>query len=78
MRIKPLPGMLKKVEQMIQEIPEVIECDKVTGEDCFIVRLVAHSMEQLDHILDKLAERAQSNTSIVKTTPVKRRLPPLL
>ena len=56
--------VLKKVEQMIQEIPEVIECDKVTGEDCFIVRLVAHSMEQLDQILDRLAERAQSNTSI--------------
>ena len=58
--------------------PEVVECDKVTGEDCFIVRLVAHSMEQLDHTLDRLAEHAQSNTSIVKTTPVKRRLPPLL
>ncbi len=36
-RIKPLPGMLKKVEQLIQAIPEVVECDKVTGEDCFIV-----------------------------------------
>ncbi|MGO2368778.1 MAG: Lrp/AsnC family transcriptional regulator, partial [Serratia sp. (in: enterobacteria)] len=35
-------------------------------------------MEQLDQILDQLAERAQSNTAIVKTTPVKRRLPPLL
>ena len=77
-RIKPLPGMLKKVELMLQEIPEVIECDKVTGEDCFIARLVSHSMEQLDQALDKLAERAQCNTSIVKTTPVKRRLPPLL
>lgn len=77
-RIKPLPGMLKKVELVLQEIPEVIECDKVTGEDCFIARLVSHSMEQLDQALDKLAERAQCNTSIVKTTPVKRRLPPLL
>ena len=77
-RIKPLPGMLKKVELVLQEIPEVIECDKVTGEDCFIARLVSHSMEQLDQALDRLAERAQCNTSIVKTTPVKRRLPPLL
>ncbi|AML59427.1 Leucine-responsive regulatory protein [Serratia rubidaea] len=76
-RIKPLPGMLKKVEQMIIAIPEVIECDKVTGEDCFIVRLVARSLEQLDQILEQLAEQAQNNTSIVKTTPVKRRLPPL-
>ncbi|AVJ16832.1 Lrp/AsnC family transcriptional regulator [Serratia rhizosphaerae] len=76
-RLKPLPGMLKKVEQMIAAIPEVVECDKVTGEDCFIVRLATRSLEQLDQILDRLAEQAQSNTSIVKTTPVKRRLPPL-
>ncbi|QHA86064.1 Lrp/AsnC family transcriptional regulator [Serratia rhizosphaerae] len=76
-RLKPLPGMLKKVEQMIAAIPEVVECDKVTGEDCFIVRLSTRSLEQLDQILDRLAEQAQSNTSIVKTTPVKRRLPPL-
>ncbi|OMQ25730.1 Lrp/AsnC family transcriptional regulator [Serratia oryzae] len=75
-RLKPLPGMLKKVELMLQQIPEVIECDKVTGEDCFIARLVSHSMEQLDQVMDKLAESAQCNTSIVKTTPVKRRLPP--
>ncbi|MBS0976025.1 Lrp/AsnC family transcriptional regulator, partial [Serratia rubidaea] len=76
-RLKPLPGMLKKVEQMVAAIPEVVECDKVTGEDCFIIRLAARSLEQLDQILDRLAEQAQSNTSIVKTTPVKRRLPPL-
>ncbi|MCR0999253.1 Lrp/AsnC family transcriptional regulator [Serratia rubidaea] len=76
-RLKPLPGMLKKVEQMVAAIPEVVECDKVTGEDCFIIRLAARSLEQLDQILDRLAEQAQSNTSIVKTTPVKRRLPTL-
>jgi Lrp/AsnC family transcriptional regulator, leucine-responsive regulatory protein len=34
-------------------------------------------MEQLDTILDRLAERAETNTSIVKSSPVKRRLPPL-
>ncbi|WP_312742805.1 Lrp/AsnC family transcriptional regulator [Cedecea neteri] len=76
-RMKPLPGMLHKVEKMIQAIPECIECDKITGEDCFIIRLVIRSIEQLDEILDELAEFAQCNTSIVKSTPVKRRLPPL-
>ncbi|XUV80795.1 Lrp/AsnC family transcriptional regulator [Enterobacter sp. TMH.L2] len=76
-RMKPLPGMLHKVEKMIQAIPECIECDKITGEDCFIIRLVIRSIGQLDEILDELAEFAQCNTSIVKSTPVKRRLPPL-
>lgn len=76
-RVKPLPGMLHKVEKMIQALPECIECDKVTGEDCFVMRLVVRSIDQLDVVLDGLADYAQSNTSIVKSSPVSRRLPPV-
>ena len=76
-RIKPLPGMLHKVERMIQALPECIECDKVTGEDCFVMRLVVRSIDQLDGLLDGLSDYAQSNTAIIKSSPVKRRLPPL-
>ena len=76
-RVRPMPGMLHKVDKMIQAIPECIECDKVTGEDCFVMRLVVRSIEQLDELLDALAEYAQSNTAIVKSSPVKRRLPPI-
>jgi Lrp/AsnC family leucine-responsive transcriptional regulator len=76
-RIRPLPGMLHIVERLIQETPEFIECDKVTGDDCFIAKLCFRSMAQLDAILDRIAEKAETNTSIVKATSVKRRLPPL-
>ena len=76
-RVRPMPGMLQKVDKMIQALPECIECDKVTGEDCFVMRLVVRSIEQLDALLDSIAEYAQCNTSIVKSTPVKRRLPPI-
>ncbi|SMG22267.1 Lrp/AsnC family transcriptional regulator, leucine-responsive regulatory protein [Cedecea sp. NFIX57] len=75
--MKPLPGMLQKVEKMIQTIPECIEYDNITGEDCFIIRLALGSVGQLDDILNGLTEFAQCNTSIVKSMPVKRRLPPL-
>ncbi len=76
-RVRPLPGMLHIVERLIQDTPEFIECDKVTGDDCFIARLCFRSMEQLDAILDRISEKAETNTAIVKATPVKRRLPPL-
>ena len=77
-RVRPMPGMLHIVEKLIVETPEFIECDKVTGDDCFIAKLLVKDMEQLDTILDRIAERAETNTSIVKSSPVKRRLPPLL
>ncbi|MGL4726138.1 MAG: Lrp/AsnC family transcriptional regulator [Scandinavium sp.] len=74
-RIKPLPGLLQKVEKYLQAMAQCIECDKVTGEDCFIARLVVTDIGQLDTLLDGLAELAQCNTSIVKSSPVGRRLP---
>ena len=75
--IRPLPGKLHEVERQIQAIPEFTECDKVTGDDCFIARLHVRTMDHLDNLLDKLNAYAETNTAIVKKTPVKRRLPPL-
>ncbi|MFC0399621.1 Lrp/AsnC family transcriptional regulator [Paraburkholderia rhizosphaerae] len=76
-RVKPLPGQLHLVEEVIRRIPEFVECDKVTGDDCFICRLYLRSIEQLDEILSKVTERAETSTAIIKSTPVPRRLPPL-
>ena len=76
-RVKPLPGQLHLVEEVIRRIPEFVECDKVTGDDCFICRLYLRSIDQLDEILSKVTERAETSTAIVKSTPVPRRLPPL-
>lgn len=77
-RVRPLPGMLHIVEKLIQETPEITECDKVTGDDCFICRMAVRSMGDLDRILDKISEKSQTNTSLIKSTPVKRRLPPFV
>ena len=76
-RIRPLPGQLQEVERQIQNIPQFIECDKVTGDDCFIARLHVRSIEQLDSLLDGLNAYAETNTAIIKKSPVKRRLPPM-
>lgn len=76
-RVKPLPGQLHLVEEVIRRIPEFVECDKVTGDDCFICRLYLRTIDQLDEILSKVTERAETSTAIVKSTPLARRLPPL-
>ena len=76
-RIRPLPGQLHHVEKLLVESPEVIECDKVTGDDCFVARYLLRSIDELDPILERIAQRAQTSTSIVKASPVKRRLPPI-
>jgi Lrp/AsnC family leucine-responsive transcriptional regulator len=75
-RIRPLPGQLQAVQELIVGTPEFCECDKITGEDCFVARLHLQSLEQLDGILDRIANRAETNTSIVKAQTIPRRLPP--
>ncbi|WP_324710492.1 Lrp/AsnC family transcriptional regulator [Pseudomonas citronellolis] len=76
-RVRPLPGRLHEVERQIQAIPEFTECDKITGDDCFVARLCVRDMEQLDTLLDRLNAYAETSTAIVKKTPIKRRLPPM-
>jgi Lrp/AsnC family leucine-responsive transcriptional regulator len=77
-RIRPLPGKLQVVQKLLQEIPECGECDKVTGDDCFIARLYVRSIEELDGILDRIADKAETSTAIVKSQPVRRRPPPFV
>ena len=76
-RLKPRPGQLHHVQHMIENERRFISCDKVTGEDCFIARIILRSIDELDPLLDAFHQRAETNTSIVKSAPIRGRLPPL-
>lgn len=73
--VKPLPGKVKAVQTLLEAVPELAECDKVTGDDCFIARLHLRSIEHLDFILERISELAETSSRIVKSQPVARRLP---
>jgi Lrp/AsnC family transcriptional regulator, leucine-responsive regulatory protein len=76
-RIRPVPGELARVAQIIRDIPEIIECDRVTGEDCFVARAHLASVGEMERVIDKIIPFAMTNTSIIQSSPVARRLPPL-
>jgi Lrp/AsnC family transcriptional regulator, leucine-responsive regulatory protein len=76
-RVRPLPGRLAEVQRLIEDCSEFTECDKVTGDDCFVARLHLRSVAELDGILDRITDKAETSTSIVKSSPIRRRLPPL-
>jgi Lrp/AsnC family leucine-responsive transcriptional regulator len=76
-RIRPMPGSLPKIAELAAEIPEVTECYRITGEDCFLVKLHAPAIDQLEAILDRFLVYGNTTTSIVVSTPVPRRPPPL-
>jgi Lrp/AsnC family transcriptional regulator, leucine-responsive regulatory protein len=76
-RIRPLPGLLSKVVSVISEIEEIVECDRITGDDCFIAKAYIQSTDDLERIIDQIIPYAQTNTSMIQSSPIKRRLPPL-
>jgi Lrp/AsnC family transcriptional regulator, leucine-responsive regulatory protein len=75
-RIRPLPGQLHMVQKLIEETPAISSCDKVTGDDCFVARLHVRSMADFDAVLDRIADKASTSTSLVKARTVERRPPP--
>ena len=76
-RVRPNAGYLPKVAELAKSIPEVVECHRITGEDCFIVKVYLPAMDQLDRILDRFLLLGTTTTSIVQSTPVPLRPPPL-
>ncbi|HXW61494.1 MAG TPA: Lrp/AsnC family transcriptional regulator [Candidatus Acidoferrales bacterium] len=76
-RVRPFPGHLHKIAELAQAIPEVSECHRITGEDCFILKVLLKEISSLDGLLDKFLAHGQTTTSIVQSSPVSPRGVPL-
>lgn len=76
-RVKPAPGQLKRIPELAAEIPEVGECHRITGEDCFFLKLHLRSIDELGELLDRFLAYGETTTSLVNASPVPRRDPPL-
>lgn len=75
-RIRPMPGQLPKVIEVIQDCPEISTCDRVTGEDCFLARAHVRAILDLERLIDRLLPYAMTNTALIQSTPVTERPPP--
>ena len=59
-------------------LPQVTECHRVTGEDCFLIKVHAAGVSQLEEVLDRFLLHGQTITSIVVSTPVSPRPLPVV
>ena len=76
-RIRPMPGQIPKIIELARNTPRVVECHRITGEDCFILRLHLESIDVLDSVLDAFLVHGQTTTSIIQSSPVMPRPLPL-
>jgi Lrp/AsnC family transcriptional regulator, leucine-responsive regulatory protein len=75
LRIRPSARMIGKVAALARATPEVTECHRVTGDDCFVMRLHVRDVLHLEELIDRFVLYGQTTTSIVQSSPVPGRGP---
>jgi Lrp/AsnC family transcriptional regulator, leucine-responsive regulatory protein len=74
-RVRPMPGQLGKVAMLLNKLEAIVECDRVTGDDCFVAKAHVKSIRELERLIDQIIPLGSTNTAIIQSSPVARRLP---
>jgi Lrp/AsnC family leucine-responsive transcriptional regulator len=76
-RVRPGPGQLSRIVELARRVPEVSECHRISGEDCFLMKVHVAAIEALEEVLDRFLLHGQTTSSFVVATPVPPRTPGL-
>lgn len=69
-RIRPASGQIPRVAQLARDTPEVVECNRITGDDCFVMKAHVRDVTHLEEVIDTFTSFGQTTTSIVQSSPV--------
>ena len=72
-RIRPAPSQIAAVAELARQTPEVSECLRVTGDDCYVMTAWVRDVEHLEEVIDQFVAYGQTTTSIMQSSPVPRR-----
>jgi Lrp/AsnC family leucine-responsive transcriptional regulator len=64
------------VAQLARDTPEVVECHRVTGDDCYVMTAHVRDVMHLEEVIDQFAAYGQTTTAIMQSSPVPRRALP--
>ena len=74
-RVRPGPGQLPRIAELAARTPEVSECHRISGEDCFLLKVHVPAIDALEAVLDQFLLYGQTHSSFVVSTPVPPRTP---
>ena len=72
-RVRPAPRQLAVVAELARQSEEVVECHRVTGDDCFVMTAHVRDVEHMEQLIDRFATSGQTTTSVMQSAPVPRR-----
>jgi len=74
-RVRPAPRQIATVAEVARGCDEVVECERVTGDDCFVMKAHVRDVDHLEEVIDRFTPFGQTTTSLVQSAPVPRRGP---
>jgi Lrp/AsnC family transcriptional regulator, leucine-responsive regulatory protein len=72
-RVRPAPDRLKTVADVARKTAEVVECHRVTGDDCYVMKVHLRDVVHLEEVIDRFAALGQTTSSIMQSSPVAER-----
>jgi Lrp/AsnC family leucine-responsive transcriptional regulator len=72
-RLRPGPGQIPRIIELARRTPEVVECHRISGEDCFLMRVQVAAIAGLEEVLDKFLIHGQTTSSFIVSSPIEAR-----
>ncbi|RDV45910.1 Lrp/AsnC family transcriptional regulator [Leifsonia sp. ku-ls] len=69
LRLRYPSSRYEPLHELLADIPEVVEAHHVTGDDCFIIKVVATSMRHLEQISGRVGTLGSVTTSVSYSSP---------
>jgi Lrp/AsnC family leucine-responsive transcriptional regulator len=73
-RARPLPGEMQNMIEAIKATPQIVSCDRISGDDCFIARAHVRDVLEMEAVIDRIVPFGATNSSIVQSAPIPPRM----
>lgn len=68
-----LPGEMNNVIKAVRQTSQIVACDRVSVEDCFVARADARDVAEMEVLIDRIVSVGATNSSIAQSSPMKAR-----
>ena len=69
-RLRYPTGNYRPFHALLDSTPEIIEAHHVTGEDCFVLKVLTRSMRHLEEVTGRISGLGPVTTSVVYSSPL--------
>jgi Lrp/AsnC family leucine-responsive transcriptional regulator len=75
LRLQTPAEKYKRVLAILEDLPQVLECHHITGDDAFLIRIAAETLADLEKVIGSVSPYGTTSTAMILSTPIERSIP---